>query len=123
DFFKNHYEKKKAMPEPLIIEALAQVGGWAISVSRNHDFIAIMVMVRNAEFFEFVYPGDQLVLHVEIMGLNEYGGVIKGEAFVKGKLVARFERLTYVLYKVPLENKEFVKNFQLNQSGGIPANK
>jgi len=49
EFFVKHYSRSPVFPEPLIIEALAQVGGWAISTSLNYRYIAIMVMIDEAK--------------------------------------------------------------------------
>jgi 3-hydroxyacyl-[acyl-carrier-protein] dehydratase len=117
EFFLNHYSRLPVFPEPLIIEALAQVGGWAISTSMNYCYLAIMVMIDEARFFKFVHPGDQLILKVEITEINEYGAAIRGIAMVKEDVVAQIERIYYTLFEVPNEHKKKIRAGYVFASG------
>ena len=121
EFFLNHYSRLPVFPEPLIIEALAQVGGWAISTTAHYRYLAIMVMIDEARFFKFVYPGDQLHLKVEITEMNEYGAGIRGTALVKGETVARIERIYYSLFEVPKTHREKIKSAYIFSSGKFLA--
>jgi len=117
EFFIHHYSRLPVFPEPLIIEALAQVGGWAISTSLNYRYLAIMVMIDEAKFFKPVHPGDQLRLKIEITEMNEYGAAIRGTAAVKGEIIARVERIYFTLFAVPSTHTHIIKKAYTFSSG------
>jgi 3-hydroxyacyl-[acyl-carrier-protein] dehydratase len=118
-FFAGHLGRLPTMPEPLIIESLAQVGGWIIAVSSNFQHVAIMVRLDKATFFRSVYPGDQLTLNVEITAMSEEASTIEGAVEVGGARVAQVDRLMYVLYPVPEHLRGFVKKGYITAGGGL----
>ena len=117
EFFLNHYTRVPILPEPLIIEALAQVGGWAISTSANYCYLAIMVMIDEVKFLKPVQPGDQLVLKIEITEMNDYGAAIRGIAFVKEDVVAHVDRIYYTLFNIPKEHRKRIREGYIFASG------
>lgn len=119
DFFIKHYDKTPIMPEPLIIESIAQVGGWVIAVSCNYKYSAIMVMVGRAKFYNLVRPGDQLIIHVELLSSNDYGSTIQGVAKVNDIVVAEVDKLAYVHHELSEEMKKEVINTYIYNSGGF----
>jgi 3-hydroxyacyl-[acyl-carrier-protein] dehydratase len=121
EFFINHYARFPVFPEPLIIEAIAQVGGWAITASRDYCHFAMMVMIDRVTFLKFVHPGDQLILKVEITENHEFGAAIRGTALVKEEVVARIERIYYTLFEIPKVHKERIKRAYMFASGKFSA--
>lgn len=117
EFFIKHYTRLPIFPESLVIEALAQVGGWAISTSLNYKYLAIMVMIDQAKFYRYVHPGDQLRLKIEITEMNEYGAAIKGIASVKEEIVAQVEQIYFTLFAVPPTHTEIIKRAYTFSSG------
>lgn len=91
DFFEDHFPKYPIMPGALMLEALAQLGGFLLGLScerlENRKVWAIMSMVENLKFKKVVRPGDQLNLEANILTLRPETGVIQGKAFVDNKLV------------------------------------
>ena len=109
EFLIDHYEKVPVMPLPLIIESIAQLGGWAITVSSGYRYLAIMVMVKDVEAAGLARPGDQIELQVSIENINEYGATISSAAFVEGKPIVKVGSLTYVLYEIPGADRGAIK--------------
>jgi 3-hydroxyacyl-[acyl-carrier-protein] dehydratase len=109
DFLIDHYARRPVMPVPLIIESLAQLGGWAVTVATDYAFLAVMVMVKDIAADGAAGPGDQIVLRVSIDTINEYGAVIAGTAQVSGKEILRVGGITYVLYAVPEQDRASVR--------------
>jgi 3-hydroxymyristoyl/3-hydroxydecanoyl-(acyl carrier protein) dehydratase len=118
EFLLDHYERLPFMPEPLIIESLAQLGGWAITVSSNYTYLAVMVMIKNVVFNGSAVPGDQLQLQVIIQGMSDMGAQISGKAEIDGTPVVEIETLTYVLYPIPEQQQAQIKNKYIRLSGG-----
>ena len=70
-FFVGHFPQVPTMPGVLILEALAQASGILAVVTEkveaNSGFILYFAGIDEARFRKPVYPGDQLVLHSEIL--------------------------------------------------------
>ena len=119
EFFIKHYDHNPLMPEPLIIEALAQTGGWTVAVSTKFQYVAILVRIDKARFVKPVRPGDQLILKTTILSINENGSLIEGTAEVDGEPVAHVERIMYGNSPVPDQLKDFIKTGYIYRSGGL----
>ena len=122
DFFIEHYTKLPIMPEPLVVEAIAQIGGWVISLSCDFKYAAIMAKIGNAKFHKSIRPGDQLRIDVEILSMNDYGASIRGIAKVEGNIVAEVDNLSYVLHELSDEMKRDTINTNIYNSGGFLDN-
>ena len=109
DFLIAHYDRFPVMPSPLIVEALAQLGGWTITTSNDYQHLAVMVMIKDIEITGNAVPGDQLVLKVKIENINEYGATISAKANIRENTVLKIGSLTYVLYELPAKDHEQVK--------------
>ncbi len=88
-FFSGHFPGYPVMPGVLIIEAMAQVAGVLMfSREENKGRIPLLVGIDNARFKKQVFPGDQLILKVEIIKQVKGVGKARAEAFVDQTLVA-----------------------------------
>ena len=121
DFFSKHYDKKRIMPESLLIESLAQVGGWSITVRSEFRLFAIMCMVNNVKYYKLVKPGDRLFLRTNIIEFDKHQAIITGEILSDGEKVVTIERITYILVEIPKDYREEVKRRYLFVSEGLPG--
>ena len=91
-FFQGHFPGHPIMPGVLIIEAMAQTGGVLIfSKEENKGKIPLFAAIDKARFKKPVYPGDQLIIKVEILKMLRGVAKAKAEAYVGGNLVAKAE--------------------------------
>lgn len=93
-FCQGHFPGKPVMPGVLILEALAQATGilsFKVIGKPKDDELYYFAAIDNARFKRPVFPGDQLVLDVEL--LREVKGIAKftGVASVDGKVVCTAE--------------------------------
>ena len=98
-FFKGHFPSIPVMPGEIIVEALAQAAADMV-LKENQDRDKKLVYfsgIDRARFRQPVVPGDQLKLVVEVLRLKPRLGKLRGEAFVREKLVAEAEILSTIV--------------------------
>ncbi len=89
-FFQGHFPKNSVMPGVLIVEALAQAGGFiAIPRDTEDKYDTYFLKIDNCKFKQKVVPGDTLILKMELINPIRRGICeMKGTAFVGDKVVA-----------------------------------
>ena len=119
EFLVKHYDRDPQMPAPLIIESLAQLGGWMITTSSDYAHLAIMVMIKGVQVSGTAGPGDQVQLDVELINLNEYGAAIQACALIDQQEIVRAS-ITYALYQVPENERDDLRQ-RYQQLARTPA--
>ena len=103
-FFIGHFPGHPIMPGVLILEAMAQVGGFLLMQSLNAQAekkIIYFTGIDRARFRRPVIPGDQVRFEVEILQLRRQVCRMKGSAYVDGKLAAEAEMSSIVVDRDP----------------------
>ncbi|MBW3637230.1 MAG: acyl-ACP--UDP-N-acetylglucosamine O-acyltransferase, partial [Armatimonadetes bacterium] len=84
EFFQGHFPGHPVMPGVLILEAMAQVAGVLILVTRNTaGALSYFAKVENARFIQPVRPGDQLVTEATLQ-------ILRG-AYCKAQVIGRVD--------------------------------
>ncbi len=87
--FLGHFPEVPVMPGVLLVEAMAQAGGFLL-LSRVEDRDAKLIYftgIDKCRFRKPVVPGDQVVFEVEILAKRSTFAKIKGRALVDGEVV------------------------------------
>ncbi|MFB3819930.1 MAG: 3-hydroxyacyl-ACP dehydratase FabZ [Candidatus Methylomirabilales bacterium] len=108
-FFPGHFPGHPIMPGVLILEAMAQVGGYLLMKSldaRAEKKVMYFTGIDKAKFRRPVVPGDQLRFEVQVLQLRRQVCRMRGEAYVEGKLVAEAELSSIVVDRNPTEQPE-----------------
>jgi len=90
-YFQGHFPGFPLMPGVYILEALAQVGGILMIKSLGLEigkYAVVFAGIDDARFKRPVYPGDQLILELEVITLKKSLSKMKGTAKVDNQVVA-----------------------------------
>lgn len=103
-FFVGHFPGHPIMPGVLILEAMAQVGGfllmWSLGV-RAEKKVLYFAGIDGARFRRPVVPGDQIRFEVEVLQLRRQICRMKGTALVDGNVAAEAEMSAVVVDRDP----------------------
>ena len=88
--FTGHFPGKPIMPGVLIIEAMAQTGGFLLlqEVPDREKKLIYFVAVDGARFRRPVVPGDQLRMEVKVLSWRGNFCKLEAKAMVGGELAA-----------------------------------
>lgn len=93
-FFTGHYPDRPIMPGVLILEAMAQVGGLALSTGDEADTrVPLFAAVEKAKFRRLVVPGDQLRIESKVVRSRASMSKITSVVTVGEHVVAEAELL------------------------------
>ena len=95
DFFAGHFPGRPTLPGVLMIEAIAQLGAYAVLADPNvaPGKLPLFGGVDRVRFRQQVVPGDRLELEVELGHVAARAGKGKGRALVNGKVAAQADLL------------------------------
>lgn len=98
--FEGHFPGHPILPGVLMIEAMAQTGGWLVMAKLGFERMAFLASVKEAKMRRFLVPGQALL--VEATQLHDGSGyaVASARILADGKLVADTE-ITYRVLPFP----------------------
>ncbi len=100
-FFVGHFPGHPIVPAVLIIEAMAQVGGFLLlsRVDEREKKLVYFMGIDDARFRKPVRPGDSVRFELELLKLRRGTCKMRGSAYVRGELVADGELWSQVVEK------------------------
>ena len=113
-YFKGHFLDFKIMPGVLVVEALAQLSTILLrkKIGENHkNYHFLAYDVRSCQFLKPIFPGDKIILKVEVLGIYDIPEAatkisrIKAQALVKDDLKCEARFSVVVISKKAFEEK------------------
>lgn len=97
-FFQGHFPGHPIMPGVLIIEAMAQVGGFMLlgTLSDVENKVVYFMSLDNVKFRKPVRPGDQLRFELDMTQIRGAVCRMHGVARVDGEIVAEADMAAMV---------------------------
>jgi beta-hydroxyacyl-ACP dehydratase FabZ len=94
--FLGHFPGVPVMPGVLIVEAMAQAGGFLLfsGVEDREGKLIYFTGIDNCRFRKPVVPGDTIVFEVELVSKRRTFAKIRGRAMVNDELVCEAEMLS-----------------------------
>ena len=89
--FEGHFPGHPILPGVLMIETMAQTGGWLILAGLHFSHMAFLAQVKAAKMRAFVTPGQALRTEAELLHDGSGYAVVSGRILAGGKRVADAE--------------------------------
>jgi 3-hydroxyacyl-[acyl-carrier-protein] dehydratase len=89
--FEGHFPGHPILPGVLMIETMAQTGGWLVLATQRFAGMAFLAQVREAKLRAFVVPGQALQTEARLVHDGSGYAVVEAEIASAGKKVAETE--------------------------------
>ena len=100
--FDGHFPDYPILPGVLMIETIAQTGGWLVLATLRFAAMPFLAQVKQAKMRTFVQPGEALEAAAELLHDGSGYAVVSGSLRAAGKIAAEAE-ITYRVVPFPNE--------------------
>jgi 3-hydroxyacyl-[acyl-carrier-protein] dehydratase len=98
--FEGHFPGHPILPGVLMIEAMAQTGGWLVMAKLEFQRMAFLASVKEAKMRRFLVPGQALTTEATLLHDGSGYAVVQARILSEGRTVADAE-ITYRVLPFP----------------------
>ena len=91
EHLRDHFPGFPVMPPTLMIEGMAQTAGILVGEARDFGENVILAKVKQAEFDDYAFPGDQLRYDAVLHSIDERAAVTSGVVLKNGAPIGRVD--------------------------------
>ncbi len=121
EYLTEHYTRRPVMPPSLLLESLAQTGGWLNLISSDFGVRIVLALIEGGRIHSQVSPGDVLLLEAHLLYGHVDGATVRAEARVGSRIVASVDRIVFAHERISDNSFAQIQRERFRYvAGGLP---